>query len=125
MSNSEERRARGLEVLRGIGWSDRPQLPNMDEDFWSHTVESLFGNVWGRPGLSLRDRQIVTLGVLIALDASEGMKPHLRNCHAVGLTVEEVREIIVQAMYYAGWPRGAHAINRFNEIRKEPGSKWK
>lgn len=97
----------------------------MDETFWEHTVENLFGNIWGRPGLSLRDRQIVTLSVLIALDATDGMKPHMRNCHALGITADEVREIIIQAMYYAGWPRGAHAMNRFNQIRKEPGSGWK
>jgi 4-carboxymuconolactone decarboxylase len=123
--DSEERRKRGLEVLEGIGWADRPALSDMDDEFWRHTVECLFGNVWGRPGLSLRDRQIVTLAALVALDASEGMKPHLRNAHSLGITANEIREIIMQTMYYAGWPRGAHAINRFNQIIKEPGSKWK
>lgn len=123
--DSDERRQLGLDVLKNIGWSDRPALSDMDDTFWSHTVENLFGNIWGRPGLSLRDRQIVTLAALVALDAADGMKPHLRNCHALGITIEEVREIIIQTMYYAGWPRGAHAINRFNQILKEPGSGWK
>lgn len=123
--DSDERRQLGLDVLKNIGWSDRPALSDMDETFWAYTVENLFGNIWGRPGLSLRDRQIVTIAALVALDAADGMKPHLRNCHALGITKEEVREVIIQTMYYAGWPRGAHAINRFNQIIKEPGSGWK
>jgi len=59
----------------------------------------LMGDVWGRPGLSLRDRELVTLGVIIGLARPMGLKTHLRDFAAnVGITREELQEVIIQAV---------------------------
>jgi alkylhydroperoxidase/carboxymuconolactone decarboxylase family protein YurZ len=47
---------------------------------------------------------------------------HLRYAHNVGITEEEVRELIIQVGFYAGWPKGAHAMARFSAILAEPGN---
>jgi 4-carboxymuconolactone decarboxylase len=114
-----EKHKRGLEVLDKLGWPRTVGAPGMDPKFWDFTVENLFGEIWARPGLSLRDRQIVTLAVLITLDAEEGVKPHFRAARNLGITEEEIREIIIQVLYYAGWPKGAHATLRFGKLLKE------
>jgi len=112
---------KGLRVLREIGWGDEPAAPikAADEEFWKLTVGHLFGDIWGRTGLSLRDRELVTLATLIALDRARGLRPHLRNAATLGITDEEMREIIIQVMHYAGWSVGAHAIVAFREVLSE------
>ncbi len=89
------------------------------------TTETLFGRIWSRPGLSLRERQMITLAVLITVDADRGSMNHLRWAHNVGITETEMREIIIQTMFYAGWPKGAHAMARFAKILAEPGNGYR
>lgn len=117
--------ATGLEVLRSLGWPEDSGFADMDPEFWAFTTETLFGRIWSRPGLSLRERQIVTLAVLITVDADRGSMNHLRWAHNVGITETEMREIIIQAMLYAGWPKGAHAMARFTKILEEPGNGYR
>ena len=102
-----------------MGWGNEPMAPvkAADESFWALTVENLFGEVWARPGLSLRDRELVTMATLIALDRARGLRPHLERAGGVGITPEEIKEVIVQVMYYAGWSVGAHAMFAFSEIQ--------
>ena len=72
-------------------------------------VESVFGRMWTREGLSRRDRSLVTLGILIALRAEGELEVHfpigLRN----GLTVEELEEVVYHSSAYAGFPAAATA----------------
>ena len=115
----------GLELLKDIGWGDEPMAPikAADEDFWELTVSHLFGNIWRRPGMSARDRELVTIATLVALDRTGGMRPHLRNARTLGITETEMKELIIQVMHYAGWSVGAHAITAFGGAMAEtPGS---
>lgn len=114
----ETKHERGLRILREMGWGDQPMGPvkAADPAFWEMTVGDLFGGVWARPGLSLRDRELVTMATLIALDRARGLRPHLERCGGVGITPDEVKEVILQVMYYAGWSVGAHAMFAYSEI---------
>jgi alkylhydroperoxidase/carboxymuconolactone decarboxylase family protein YurZ len=124
MAEEDARRQAGLDVLREMGWPETGGVPGMDQEFWQHTVKHLFGDIWGRAGLSLRERELVTLGVLIALDA-EGVTPHFKHACKLGFTDREMREVIMQAMYYAGWPRGGAALRRYMNARNAPDSPWR
>ena len=117
--------ATGLAILRELGWPEDSGFADMDPAFWAFTTETLFGRVWSRPGLSLRERQMITLAVLITVDADRGSMNHLRWAHNVGITETEMREIIIQTMFYAGWPKGAHAMARFAKILAEPGNGYR
>ena len=120
MNENTEARARGMDVLAQFGWDDIPNLKAMDEEFYDFTVENCFGAVWARPGMSMRDRELITLAVLVAFNRTDGMKPHLRNAHHVGIDEREVRELIYQVMYYAGWSVGPNAMRAYKEVLAEP-----
>jgi 4-carboxymuconolactone decarboxylase len=68
------------------------------------TETVLYGDVWERPGLSKRDRSLVTVAALIALERHHQLPIHLERAEANGVTAEEVGEIITHLAFYAGWP---------------------
>ncbi|WP_416979669.1 carboxymuconolactone decarboxylase family protein [Streptomyces sp. T028] len=83
------------------------------------TNEVLFGDVWERPGLSPRDRSLVTVSVLAALYRSEQLGYHLRVALENGLSVEELSEAITHLAFYAGWPNAMTAITLLKQIADE------
>jgi 4-carboxymuconolactone decarboxylase len=68
----------------------------------SETV--LFGDVWERPGLSKRDRSLITCATLIALGRDKQLVGHLQRALDNGVTKDEIGEIITHLAFYAGWP---------------------
>jgi 4-carboxymuconolactone decarboxylase len=80
-----------------------PKLAELSDDV-------LFGDVWERPGLSPRDRSLITVAALLALDRREQLVPHLRRALANGVTVEELGEVITHLAFYAGWPCAVNAV---------------
>ena len=54
MSDTDDRRARGLAVYEQMGWGENTAVKELDEDLWRFTTDVLFGEIWSRPGLSLR-----------------------------------------------------------------------
>jgi 4-carboxymuconolactone decarboxylase len=76
----------------------------------------LFGDIWERPGLSPRDRSLVTVSVLAALYRSEQLPYHLGKALENGLSVEELSEAITHLAFYAGWPNAMTAINQLKQL---------
>jgi len=113
MKDLSPREEAGLEILRQLGWGQNEGVRELDEDLWRLISETNFGAIWSRPGLSLRDREVVCISTLIAIGA-HGVALHFKNAHHVGITDEELKEIILQTIPYAGLPRalGAMAILR-------------
>ena len=74
-----------------------------------YTANVLFGDVWERPGLSKRDRSLITVSNLIALYRTEQLPGHIRRALDNGVTKEEIGEIITHVAFYAGWPTAASA----------------
>lgn len=107
--SSSERHEAGLRVLEALGWGHNEDVRELDEDLWKIVTESNFGTLWSRPGLSLRDRELVCISVLIALGA-RGVAKHFKFAHKVGVTNEELKEIILQVIPYAGLPRALTAM---------------
>ena len=68
----------------------------------SETV--LYGDVWERPGLSKRDRSLITVAALVALYRTDQLAGHLERALANGVTREEIGELITHLAFYAGWP---------------------
>lgn len=80
------------------------------------TDEVLFGDVWERPGLSARDRSLVTVSVLAALYRTEQLGFHLKLARDNGLTREELGEALTHLAFYAGWPAAMTAANRLHAL---------
>ena len=67
-------------------------------------MDNVFGRLWTREGLSRRDRSLVTLGILIALRATDELKLHVQIARNNGLTEDEIAEVIYHSSGYAGFP---------------------
>ena len=80
------------------------------------TDKVLFGDVWERPGLSKRDRSLVTVAALIALNRPEQLRHHLQRARDNGVTRDEVVEAITHLAFYAGWPNAINAITVAKEV---------
>lgn len=77
--------------------------------------------VWTRPGLSPRDRSMITISVGQALYATDQLRGHLGRALNNGLTQEEIQEVITHVTFYAGWPTGSNAARVAAEVFEERG----
>ena len=68
------------------------------------TEKVLFGDVWARPGLSKRDRSLITCAALVVLNRTEQLKGHFERALNNGVTPEEIGELITHLAFYGGWP---------------------
>ena len=80
------------------------------------TDDVLYGDVWERPELSKRDRSLVTVAALIALNRPEQLKSHLIRARENGVTQEELVETITHLAFYCGWPNAVNAINVAKDV---------
>ena len=94
-------------------------------DMYEISVGHLFGDIWARPGLSLRDRQLVTLAANIALARATGNYSHYRSAQHIGITKQEICEVILQVGHYAGWPTLSNAVRQFTAVLKEDAANKK
>jgi 4-carboxymuconolactone decarboxylase len=82
-------------------------------------VEVAYGDVYSRPGLSLRDRQIASVAALVATGRSSQLSVHLRSSLKAGLTADELREVIIQTATIAGFPPAMNAMSTLKTILGE------
>lgn len=80
------------------------------------TDNVLFGDIWERPGLSKRDRSLVTVSALIALNRPDQLRSHLARARDNGVTEEELVEAITHLAFYAGWPSAISAVSVAREV---------
>jgi 4-carboxymuconolactone decarboxylase len=80
------------------------------------TDNVLYGDIWERPQLSKRDRSLVTVAALIALNRPEQLRSHLIRAHDNGVTQEELTETITHLAFYCGWPNAVNAIAVAKEV---------
>jgi 4-carboxymuconolactone decarboxylase len=76
----------------------------------------LFGDVWERPQLSKRDRSLVTVSALIAMNRPDQLRSHLARARENGLTEQELVEAITHLAFYAGWPSAVTAVSVAKEV---------
>ncbi len=84
--------------------SARDQVRNVVPGLIDLSERVLFGEVWERPGLSKRDRSLITCATLIALGREKQLVGHLQRALDNGLTKNELSEVITHLAFYAGWP---------------------
>jgi 4-carboxymuconolactone decarboxylase len=68
------------------------------------TEKVVYGDVWERPGLSKRDRSLITVAALTAMYRGDQLKGHIERALANGVTKEEIGEVITHMAFYSGWP---------------------
>jgi 4-carboxymuconolactone decarboxylase len=123
-SPSEKRYRRGIETLKRVGGQDydratRPLEP-FSPDLSHMVVEHVFGDVVSRPGLDLKQREIVTVAALTALGSVRSpLKFHIHGMLNVGCSPQEVVETILHAVVYAGFPAAQDGMTIAREVFKE------
>jgi 4-carboxymuconolactone decarboxylase len=122
----EKRMKKGIQILKKMGRLDT--MMNQKElypDLYDLSVGYLFGEIWTRPHLTLRERELITLASNIALARPHGTHSHYRSARHLGFTHEEIMEVMIHVGHYAGWPAIAHAIIQYEEVLKEDAAKAK
>lgn len=103
MSNNDVQKA--TDDLKAIA----PEFAQLTQDF-------LFGDIWKRPGLSQRDKSLITVTCLVALNRIEQVEFHLKKAFENGLTKEELVAAITHIAFYAGWPTAASGFNHLKKV---------
>ena len=114
MDSDPDKRRVGTDLMaRVYGWDEAPDFPG---DFFTMTAEHLFAEVWTRDGLSLRDRRLLLLGLLVGLGESSVLDLQVEAALKNGdLLADELREVVIFLTHYAGWPRGASLNSRVEQ----------
>jgi 4-carboxymuconolactone decarboxylase len=89
-------------------------------DLGRYMVEFPYGDIYSRDGLALRDREIATFAMLTALGGREPqLRTHIAAALNVGLTADELEEIILQTVIFAGFPTAINALNLLHDTLSE------
>ncbi|WP_178075137.1 carboxymuconolactone decarboxylase family protein [Paenibacillus albus] len=96
---------------REIKSSAREAYGELAPAFVNYSENVLFGDVWRREQLSLRDRSMITVAALVAGGMTEQLSYHLRLAQENGASREELVEAITHLAFYTGWPRAASALS--------------
>ena len=87
-----------------------------------YTDGVLFGDVWKRPGLSPRDRSLITVATLVALYRNNELPFHLKKALENGVTRKELVELITHLAFYSGWPTASSAVGIAQRVFDEVGA---
>ncbi len=117
--NDDERREHGMKIRRevlGDEYVDRAQAGSnpLTADFQDLITRYAWGEIWARPGLDRRTRSCITVAMTVALNRPDELALHLRGALRNGVTVDELREVLLQTTVYCGVP-AAHAAFRIAE----------
>ena len=118
--DKNERYAAGLKVMEELFSeevrSGMGQMKEVSPDLWELIVSFGFGDLYDRNTLSLSQREIITLTTLITQGAFDQLKVHLQAALNVGLSKEEITEIIIHCAGYVGFPKAVQAMGIAGEI---------
>ena len=120
MADTTDLMARGREVA-GKLWGTRAggqELPaqKLAPEFFGLVTQFVFGMFWSRPNLDLRSRSLCTVAQLAALGRTDELKGHLLGARNLGITREELIEVLMQTACYAGVPAAVQALNAAAEV---------
>ncbi len=112
-AEDDPRRARGKEMMKEVyGWDIGP----VEGSFVELTVDHLFGDIWANGTLSVRERRLLLIGLLVGSGLDDVVGLQLDCATNIGeLDESELRELVLFLAHYAGWPRAA----KFNQIVEE------
>lgn len=116
-----ERSDRGRKIMERLfgprGEETRPAFKGMMEI----TTDHLFGDIWSRDGLAVKDRSLITVALLTAGSHEPQLRVHLKGALNVGHTPDGLREVMIHVAHYAGWPTGMKGLSVLEEVVVEKG----
>lgn len=120
----EDRYREGLKILKMMHPKSYDELKNNIEDIAPDlarfVAEFAYGDVYTRPGLDLKTRELVTIAAITALgNAPLHLKSHIKGALNIGCTREEIVEVLIQMAIYAGFPAALNGIEVAKEVFEE------
>jgi 4-carboxymuconolactone decarboxylase len=124
---SQERFQKGLKILNSINGDNGQRimklLKDISPDMARFVIEFPYGDIYSRPGLNLKTRELLTIASLTTLGHAPGqLKAHVRNALNAGCTKEEIVETIMQMSVYAGFPAALNGLFAAQEIFEKRGA---
>ena len=122
--SDDERRERGMKIRRevlGDDHVDRAQASStpLTRDFQDLITRYAWGGIWSRPGLDRRTRSCITVAMTVALNRPEELALHLRGALRNGVTVDELREVLLQTAVYCGIPAANAAFRVAEDVLRD------
>lgn len=122
----KDRLQRGRETLAAVdgpvGLDVVARLETLFPDFARYLVEFPFGDIYARPGLALRERELVTIAALCTLgSAAPQLKVHVHAALHVGCTPTEIVEVVMQMAVYAGFPAALNGLSVVRDVFAQAG----
>ncbi|NYT26083.1 4-carboxymuconolactone decarboxylase [Alcaligenaceae bacterium] len=116
----------GLKIRREVVGDAYVDKALNDADSFSLPMQELvtkycWGDVWARSGLERRDRSLVNLGMIAALNRPDELQAHIRGAINNGVTKDEIREVLLQVAIYCGMPAGLGSFKAARQVFKEMG----
>ncbi|MGA8010773.1 MAG: 4-carboxymuconolactone decarboxylase [Thiomonas sp.] len=123
---SQDRFERGLAVRKEVLGAEyvNASIQNANDfnrDLQTLVTEVAWGDIWTRPGLSRRDRSLLNLGMITALNRPHELRLHLRGAINNGLTKDEIKEVFLQTAVYCGAPAAMDSFRIAREVFDEMG----
>jgi len=117
---SNQRYNDGINIRRSVlgdAWVDKAEAnkTDFDADFQRYIAESVWGTIWNRPGLTKRERSMLTISLLTALGHFEELELHLNATKNTGTNADDIKEVLMHTAVYAGVP----AANRAFKVAKK------
>ncbi len=125
MPKDSEAYRRGVETRKALFGEEGVQRAEawrrIDEGFVDFLMESCWGGILSRPGLNRRDRELITVAALAAMDKPRELEYHVNGALAAGLSKTEILETIIQMAVYAGVPACLNGLHVAEKVFEERG----
>ena len=123
---SNEKFERGLALRKQVLGAEYVEKSMASADSFSMPMQELsteycWGHVWTRPGLALRDRSLINIAMISALNRPHELKLHVKGALNNGVTKDEIREVLMQTAIYCGVPAAVDSFRNAREVFKELG----
>ena len=123
---SDELFEKGLEIRKAVVGKEYVEKSLASADDFMMAFQELvtsycWGNLWGREGMSRRDRSLINVAMLAALGKTDELKLHVRGAINNGLSNDEIKEALLQVGIYAGIPASLSAFKVAHAVLKEEG----
>ena len=106
---------RGQEIMEKL-FGVEPKASSVLKNISELTNDYLFGVIWDRPNLKLRDRIMITVAVVAALGRERNLEGYLHGALNLGLTRDEIMEVMIHVAHYAGWAAGRNGATLAEKV---------
>ncbi|HFB54862.1 MAG TPA: carboxymuconolactone decarboxylase family protein [Hellea balneolensis] len=111
----DERTKKAFDVAGKLFGDTMPDT-GVPSEFGKASFGHVYGEIWGRDGLDLKTRSLITVAALVAMDKPAELRIHLRGALNIGWTKDELRELMLHLSYYAGFPTGIEGAKLLEEV---------